>query len=257
MTELGGKGGEFLCRTICYRNNTLEGRGKRDRVDVACLFNYHPSVIMNVQQSLTADPVSSIKNSTVSSMRCGMFDERKVAQAAAFLVNKRGGRMSVLKLMKLLYLADREAIRRFGLPISGDKYASLPHGPILSATYSLITGEANSAENGWEFWISDRENHEVALERDASRDSLTDLSNAEIAVLDAVWAQFGHMTRWEIRDYTHDKTHVPEWDDPNGSAKPLHLRSIMQAVGKSKDEIEHDLARVEAQQKVSAIFASL
>ena len=38
-----------------------------------------------------------------------MFNERKVAQMAAFFLRECGGSMSVLKLTKLLYLAERIA----------------------------------------------------------------------------------------------------------------------------------------------------
>ncbi len=41
-----------------------------------------------------------------------MFCEEKVAQMAAYLLQKRGGKMSYLKLMKLLYLSDRESMDR-------------------------------------------------------------------------------------------------------------------------------------------------
>lgn len=51
-----------------------------------------------------------------------MFNQRKVAQMAAFLLDHGKGRMSYLKLMKLLYLADRESMRRHGEAISGDRY---------------------------------------------------------------------------------------------------------------------------------------
>ena len=36
------------------------------------------------------------------------FNEVKATQAAARLLRNRGGRMKYLKLIKLLYLADRE-----------------------------------------------------------------------------------------------------------------------------------------------------
>jgi len=41
-----------------------------------------------------------------------MFNQRKVAQMAAFLLRRRGC-MNYLKLMKLLYLADRESMKRY------------------------------------------------------------------------------------------------------------------------------------------------
>ncbi len=36
-----------------------------------------------------------------------MFNERKAAQAAAYLLHKAGGKLPLLKLMKLMYLAER------------------------------------------------------------------------------------------------------------------------------------------------------
>ena len=50
-----------------------------------------------------------------------MFDEVKATQAAAKLLKQSGGSLSHMALIKLLYRADREAIRRWGLPITTDK----------------------------------------------------------------------------------------------------------------------------------------
>ena len=38
------------------------------------------------------------------------FNERKATEAAAHLLALRGGQMHYLKLLKLLYIADREAL---------------------------------------------------------------------------------------------------------------------------------------------------
>jgi uncharacterized phage-associated protein len=67
-----------------------------------------------------------------------MFNEFKVTQIAAFFLPKEGGEMFLLKLMKLLYLSERESFARFECSISGDKFYSLPHGPVLSRTKELI-----------------------------------------------------------------------------------------------------------------------
>src|SRR4051812_9596906 len=50
------------------------------------------------------------------------FNEQKATQAAARLLELRGGRISYLKLIKLLYLADREALLQWGRPITTDSY---------------------------------------------------------------------------------------------------------------------------------------
>jgi len=49
--------------------------------------------------------------------------------------------MAYIKLIKLLYLADREALLRWGRPITTDCHVSMPKGPVVSQIYHLITDE--------------------------------------------------------------------------------------------------------------------
>jgi len=67
------------------------------------------------------------------------FNERKATQVAAQFLRLRGGRMSYMKLIKLMYLADREALLRWGRPISTDRYVSMDKGPVLSRVLDLAT----------------------------------------------------------------------------------------------------------------------
>src|ERR1700730_3643333 len=69
------------------------------------------------------------------------FNEAKATQAAARLLMLRGGRMKYLKLIKLLYIADREALLRWGKPITTDRYVSMKEGPVVSNIYNLIGSE--------------------------------------------------------------------------------------------------------------------
>ena len=93
-----------------------------------------------------------------------LFNETKATQAAARLLTLRGGIMSYVKLIKLLYLADREALIRWGRPITTDRYVSLDNGPVVSRIYDLIRDEP--PPNSFPIWrkfISDPENYEVRL----------------------------------------------------------------------------------------------
>lgn len=184
-----------------------------------------------------------------------MFNEPKVAQMAAYLISKDGERMPHLKLMKLLYLADREAMAQYGAPLSGDRLVSMPHGPVLSMTLNLMDGDTESAENGWEAWISDKENHELSTVRPVARQDLKELSAADLDVLDAVWAKFGHMTKWQIRDYTHE--HCPEWKDPHGSSNPIAYQDVFLALGRSQDEAAELASHIEAERSIDRLFAAL
>jgi uncharacterized phage-associated protein len=185
-----------------------------------------------------------------------MFNERKIAQMAAFFLRQTPeGRMSHLKLMKLLYLAEREGVRQLGYSLSGDRWVSMPHGPVLSMTLNLMDGDVESGADGWESWISDKENHELSLRRDGVADALDELSAAECAVLDSVWRQFGGLDKWAIRDWTH--AHCPEWTDPHGSSQPIRTRALADALGFTPEAARELVARIESDQAIDRFFAGL
>lgn len=160
------------------------------------------------------------------------FNERKATQAAAHMLRLRGGKMSYLKLIKLLYLADRTALTRWGRSITTDRYVSMDRGPVLSRVLDLATdGEDPGTPSIWSSFISEPANYEVSLKDDPSDD---ELSVAEIGVLDEVFREFGHLGRWDLVELTH---RLPEWKNPNGSAIPISVSDILKANGKSALEI--------------------
>lgn len=180
-----------------------------------------------------------------------MFNEKKAAQIAAWFLHQAGGVMSHLKLMKLMYLADRESMRSHGFPMTGDHFVSMPHGPVLSNTLSHINDEAPSACDGWNSWISDKANHEVALVIGVDMDALDYLSRADLQILKSSWEKFGHMTKFQIRDYTHDAKNCPEWKDPKGSSYPIHYRTVFEALGFPKELSANMAAEIQSHNFVS------
>jgi uncharacterized phage-associated protein len=159
------------------------------------------------------------------------FREDKATQAAARLLRARGGSMHYLKLLKLLYLADRKALLELGRPISYDRFVSMPHGPVLSRTYDLIVGEPDPEQPSyWHQVISEPEGYKVALVGQAPRDQL---SRAEEEILDQVFAQFGHWGRWRLAHYTHT---LPEYRDPQGSSLPIEIRDVLLGQGVSPED---------------------
>jgi len=172
---------------------------------------------------------------TLKSMSFNMsYDPRKAAQTIAYLAVKNGRQpLNILKAIKLLYLADRESVRRSGFSIQDEPHYSMPHGPVNSTTYRFINGEVPpESTDGWGEFLTDRNEHRVGLTNpQIDVDDLDELSDAEIAVLDDVWDQFGHMTEWQLVEWTHDPHNVPEWEDPKGSSAPIPLRRMMDALG--------------------------
>lgn len=170
------------------------------------------------------------------------FNELKATQAAARLLVARGGRMSYMKLLKLLYIADREALLRWGRPITGDAFYSLDHGPVLSRTLTLINeGAAPGETSEWVDHISVPDGYSVTLLKDPGDGALCE---AEVDLLAEIFQKFGHLNRWDIVKLTHS---FPEWQDPHGSSIRIDSRDILEAGGKTDRQIaaiEEELAAV-------------
>ena len=160
------------------------------------------------------------------------YNVKKAAQTIAYLALKNGGKpLPVLTAVKLVYLADRESIARHGFPIQEEVRVSMKHGPVNSKTYSYINGEEETGAAEWAEYLRDREDHMLALANtDLSPADLDELSDADLAALDAVWDEFGHWDRWALVRWTHDPKNLPEWEDPGPSSIPIPLNRIMQAV---------------------------
>ncbi len=158
------------------------------------------------------------------------FNAKKAAQTIVYFALKNNAEpLDKIKAVKLVYLADRESIARFGFPIQDEQHVSMKHGPVNSNTYSYMNGEH---QNGWQELLKARENHQIGLANsDVAVDDLDELSDADLQVLDAVWERFGAMGTWVIRDWTHDQKNVPEWEDPNGSSFPIPMSRIMSFLG--------------------------
>lgn len=188
-----------------------------------------------------------------------LFNEKKAAQAAAYFLFRAGGRLDVLKLTKLLYLAERRSFEKYGEPIIGDRLVSMPHGPVLSRTYNYMNGELPSSEGGWETWIADRAEHVLSLRhpkalRTPEKD-LTELSEADLEILAETWRRFGRMSSLQLRQYTH--RHCPEWKDPEGSMIPMRPEELFTALNFTPERTQQALARLREADEVEAAFAAV
>lgn len=160
------------------------------------------------------------------------FDEAKATQVAALVLRLRGGRIHYLKLIKLLYLIDREALLRWGVLVTTDRHVSMDHGPVVSDIYKLIIEDKQKPI--WAKYISQPlGDYEVELLSDFPTDRL---SRAEEKLIEEVYAQYGYRNRWDLVDNVMHK--LPEWTNPHGSAIPIHIREILQAGGADEEDIK-------------------
>lgn len=161
----------------------------------------------------------------------------KVTEAAALLLHLCGP-MEKLKLMKLLYLADRRFLLEFGVPIFYDNHVSMPNGPALSRTLNLMNDETGPSEMA--FWRSmiagpSGPKHTMSAIQEVEPEHL---SPFEVKVITSIQRDHSETGVWELRDLLHTHDHCPEWSDPKGSSKPIRIREILEKWGRDPAQAE-------------------
>ena len=169
-----------------------------------------------------------------------VFDERRAAQAAARLLDKHGGTMPWLKLVKLLYLADRAALVEGGYPITGDRFVSMRFGPVLGRVLDLIRDDCPAEDSVWHGYIV-RERFDARLAGAAESKQLSDVDRD---VLDSVFETYGCLKEWDVVARTHA---LPEWKDPGDSAIPIEPEEILRYSGYSEKAIGYVADQAEAE----------
>ena len=175
------------------------------------------------------------------------FKYEKTLQAVAYLLRREPSRqMNYMRLIKVLYMADRQSIQERGQPITGDHVVAMERGPVLSQLLDLVKGIDLRAPE-WSKYIQ-RQEFNVQLVTDPRNDRL---SRYEIELLEKVAQQHRMRDEWAMVDLTHT---LPEWlkNNPGKSVKDIPLADILEAVGRSDD-----LETIEEDAKADAAFASV
>lgn len=163
------------------------------------------------------------------------FDVAKATEAVGQLLAREGGSINIMKAVKLVYLLDRLSLARRGIPVVGGAYFSLPNGPITSELLDLInSGRLWGHQNcRWEEFMSDRQDHEIALIKDPGHDHLSD---SEMELIDALYREHGSKNQWELRAWCHE--HCEEWTPLEQGRERIELERIGRAVGKTEQQID-------------------
>jgi len=138
------------------------------------------------------------------------FEYKKATQVINYLTKKEGGQIDKLKLIKLVYFADRYHLRRNGRPILNDTYFAMPLGPVGSSVKDI-------AEFSDFLAVDEREYASKYLARGGQDNILVSIldvnaevfSKSEIEALDFAYKEFGEYSASTLVNVTH---RYPEWD---------------------------------------------
>jgi uncharacterized phage-associated protein len=183
-----------------------------------------------------------------------LFNLEKLIQTCNYLLKKNNFSLNYTKLIKMLYLADKESLKGSLQTITGDKYVSMNNGPVLSELYDLIMDKWHK-ENEQNLWNNrfTRNGHDIIAMTD--RIPQGELSAFETQILDQIYEHFGNFSLGEMINYVHKN--CPEWKFPNGSSIPIKPIEILESIGRPPEEIEWILAESNAFEEEEQVSLSL
>ncbi|MFQ5431748.1 MAG: Panacea domain-containing protein [Nitrospinota bacterium] len=140
-----------------------------------------------------------------------MIETSTIIEAVYYFLNKTG-EATKLKLLKLLYLADKYHLIRYGRTVTDDDYYAMEHGPVGSTVKDVLEfNRFTLAENEYAYAskLFDRiDDKTLKAKPGIQSGELEMLSESDIEALDFIIKKFGKMTAAELRNYTH---RYPEW----------------------------------------------
>ena len=164
------------------------------------------------------------------------YDEDRARHATLWLL-KRHGALDHIKLLKLVFLADVEHLRKYGRPVVGGEYFAMEHGPVASELYdelklARIIGTA--AVNDFTL-------------RGVEEPDEDQLSETDLEILRDVNERFGAWDRYRLSNYTHGfeawKRNWKEGDERRSF--PIPYDDILREVSAEMSELVKDSQNAE------------
>ena len=183
------------------------------------------------------------------------YNHKKTIEAAALFLKLHGVPMEYMKLLKLLYMADRMTLDKMDESITGDKYVSMKYGPVLSKVYDqIIDGphQENEENNLWSKYISSPSEYLVKLLEDPG---VGELCEEEEEIIERVYELYGKMDVFKLANLTHDL--CPEWTDPNTKSLkslPISIEEILKHLNKTEEDISYIQENVAKDETLDALF---
>lgn len=136
------------------------------------------------------------------------FDHKKATQAINYFSQKEGGKIDMMKVIKLIYFADRYHLRKYGRPVVNDTYWAMSFGPVGTTVKDIA---------GFSLFL-DEEELRYAVEYLAKGDSYFILSknkvddkvfsDSDVEALEFAYSNFGKFGQFDLAEITHK---YPEW----------------------------------------------
>jgi uncharacterized phage-associated protein len=136
-----------------------------------------------------------------------VLNAEKITQIINLFTRLSGNKINKLKLIKLIYFADKYHLRKYGRTITEDDYWAMDMGPVQSTVKDIIDNSSYLSDHEKEYrneFIQKNENT-VTSKKDVDEDVLSD---SDIEAVRLIWEQLGKLSKDALIEKTHQN---PEW----------------------------------------------
>ncbi len=164
------------------------------------------------------------------------FNLDKAMAAASILLGETEHRcMEYMRLLKLMYIVDREVLAESDAPLLGSRIVAMKHGPLHSRLLDLIKGEDSLATTWRKYFTT----HEYSIHL-TEFPEISSLSRFEIRKLKEVHDRYRNVGTWDLVAETHK---FPEWkraypDPTANTSRVIKYSAMIEAVGRT-DDLDH------------------
>lgn len=180
--------------------------------------------------------------------RYTMIQIQTITEAICYILQEIAAPTEKMKIIKLLFLADKYHLLTAGRTITDDNFVAMQHGPVGSKALNVLDCDdewlSDEAQKYIKEYICIIDTRMRSLRKKIDKFQMLSISDKK--AIDFILSKFGKMTASELRNYTHQ---YPEWkkfeDDfkkHNIEQEPIETQELFSIIDNrlnvSKDTIE-------------------
>jgi len=167
------------------------------------------------------------------------FNYKKSTQALNFFAKKQGGQVNKMKALKLIFLADRYHLRKYGRLITNDIYVAMKHGPVPSTTKDIaeFNDYLDEIQREYSSQYLKPDNLDIASKK---KIDVEVFSESDLEALNFAWENFGNYDQFQLRDITHS---YPEWNKYRNAVEfgSCVVMNVLDFLKEPNEEVDEDL----------------
>jgi len=159
------------------------------------------------------------------------FKERKAIEVIVYLASNIAN-PDTYSICKLLYLADKTNLEKYGRLIFGETYCAMEGGATPSNAYNLLKSRPKSTRDAFRV-----DGYTVKALRKAN---LGYFSQSDLESLNKIIRIYENLPNWHKRQDAHDEAWKSSWDK-RGTKKsaPIPIENIAKLFDNSEDLIDY------------------